>query len=127
MKPFLLFTLPLLLAACVTTGTPGGSYPEGPARIGQTVRVGGPTVRPLAVIEDSRCPTDVVCVWAGRVIVRAEVGTGQGVREMQIELGQPVHVADGMLTLRQVTPAHRSSQVVKPEDYRFTFEFAGGL
>ena len=125
MKPLILLA-PIFLAACVTTGATG-AFPEGPARIGQTVRVGGPTVRPIAIVEDSRCPTDVVCVWAGRVIVRVEVGTGQGRQEMQIEQGKPVRVADGMLTLRDVTPGHRHTQPLKPGDYRFTFEFAGGL
>lgn len=123
----MIFLAPLFLAACVTTGATRGDVPEGPARIGQTVRVGGPTVRPLAVVEDSRCPVDVVCVWAGRVIVRVEVGTGQGKRVMEIESGQSVHVADGMLTLREVTPGHRHDQPVKPGDYRFTFEFAGSI
>ena len=123
MKIFSLCT-PLLLAACVTSH--GGMLREGPARIGQTVSVDGPTVRPLAVVEDSRCPMDVVCVWAGRVVVRAEVGTGRGKQEMQLTLGQPVQVADGALTLRQVGPASRQGKPIKPGDYRFTFEFAGG-
>jgi hypothetical protein len=112
---------PLLLAACAAT------IPEGPARIGQAVHVGGPTVRPIAVTEDSRCPSDVVCVWAGRLVIRAEVGTGQGKQEMELTLGTPVHVADGALTLRQVTPASHSRKPIQPGDYRFTFEFKGGL
>lgn len=119
--------LPLLLGGCVATTEAVQHYPEGPARLGQTVSVSGPTVRPLAVIEDSRCPRDVVCVWAGRVVIRAEVGTGRGKREMALTLGQPVQVADGKLTLRLVTPATHSRTPIDPANYRFTFEFAGGL
>jgi hypothetical protein len=122
-----MLALPLLLAACVPMATPGRVLPEGPVRIGQTVRVGGPTVKPLAVIEDSRCPADVVCVWAGQVRLRAEIGTGPGKREMILTLGQPVHVADGMLTLREVTPATHSRKPIKPADYRFSFDFAGSI
>ncbi|NML05045.1 hypothetical protein [Sphingomonas sp. G-3-2-10] len=124
MKTLALFPLCLPLAACVTPASP---LPEGPARLGQTVYVDGPTVRPIAVIEDSRCPTDVVCVWAGRVVIRAEVGTGPGKREMTLTLGEPVPVADGALILAEVAPVARHTQPVKPADYRFTFKFAGGL
>lgn len=126
MRKITLLALPLSLAACVTPGT-ARPLPEGPARIGQTVSVGGPTVRPLAVIEDSRCPADVTCVWAGRVVVRAEIGTGLGKQVKDLTLGTPVQVADGALTLRQVTPGKLHGKSIKPGDYRFIFEFAGGL
>jgi hypothetical protein len=122
-----MLALPLLLAACAPMPAPGGALPEGPARIGQTVRVGGPTVKPLEVIEDSRCPADVVCVWTGQVRLRAEVGTGSGKREMVLTSGQPAPVADGQLILKLVTPATHSRKAIQPSDYRFTFEFAGGL
>ena len=118
--------LPLLLAACATTSATG-THVEGPARIGQTVYVSGPTVRPLAVIEDSRCPEGVMCIWAGRVILRVEVETGCGRQEMELTLGEPKPVADGQLTLRDVTPARHQSRATAPGDYRFTFDFAGGL
>lgn len=123
------FCLPLLLlfGACATTNAATGSLPEGPARLGQTVWVDGPTVRPLALIEDSRCPSDVVCVWAGRVVIRAEIGTGRGKQQMELTLGTPVPVADGALTLRQVTPGRVSDREIATGDYRFLFEFAGGL
>ena len=127
MKTFALLSLPLLLAACATTAMPAGALPEGPARIGQTVSVGGPTVRPLAVIEDSRCPVNVTCVWAGRLVVRAVIGTGRGRQRMELTLGTPVPVADGVLTLTHVTPDSFQGKVTRRKDYRFTFEFAGGL
>ncbi|PZO55159.1 MAG: hypothetical protein DCF16_03820 [Alphaproteobacteria bacterium] len=44
------------------------------AEIGQTADLGGGlTVRPLAIIEDSRCPQNVQCLWAGRMRIRAMV------------------------------------------------------
>lgn len=44
------------------------------AGIGETANLGGGlTVRPLDVIEDSRCPANVTCVWAGRLRLRAQV------------------------------------------------------
>ena len=37
--------------------------------LGETVAVGGVPVRFTRVVEDSRCPPDVSCVWAGRARV----------------------------------------------------------
>ena len=66
-------TLPLaltatLLAGCVTTRTNDDGSVD--AKLGQTVNVGGPKVTPLAVLEDSRCPMEARCIWAGRVRLR---------------------------------------------------------
>lgn len=41
--------------------------------LGATARRDGHTVRFVEVVEDSRCPTDVQCVTAGRAQVRLEV------------------------------------------------------
>lgn len=49
---------------------------EGPVRLGQIAAVNGPRVRADRVIEDSRCPSDVQCVQAGRLIVQVTVFGG---------------------------------------------------
>lgn len=120
--------LPVLwLAACATTPP---VVPEGPARLGQGVRVGGPVVRPLKVVEDSRCPANARCVWAGRVVLRASVTGGKWRRTVDLTLGDAgVHMADGMLRLVSVTPEKMAGagQGFPPSAYRFGFEFDGGL
>lgn len=68
------------------------------ARLGEEVQVGDLRVRPLQVLEDSRCPTDVDCVWAGRIRVKVAVG---GAGEPVMELDRPVTVSGGR-TLRLV-------------------------
>lgn len=65
---------------------PDPSAPSSPAegelllRIGQEARVPGTIVRVafLAVRDDSRCPIDVTCVWAGdaHVVLALALGTG---------------------------------------------------
>lgn len=40
---------------------------------GETVVIKGVSIKFLEVIEDSRCPKDVTCIWAGRAIVKVEV------------------------------------------------------
>lgn len=71
------------------------------AGLGQSVRVGGVEVRPLEVLEDSRCPQDVDCVWAGTIRVKVRVG---GVGEPVMELDRPVALPGGRL-LRMVAAA----------------------
>ena len=119
----------LALAGCTATAAspPATQPPSGPARLGQTVYVDGPRVTPLTVIEDSRCPMNARCVWAGRVVVRAKVQGGAWQRTIDLTMGQPVQVADGGLTLVSVTPDRRTDKAIKPRDYRFAFTFQGGF
>ena len=51
------------------------------------------------MVEDSRCPINARCVWAGRLIVRADVLGSGGIESRDFELGQPQPVAGGTITL----------------------------
>jgi hypothetical protein len=124
-------TLPIalaagLLAGCVTVprANEDGSID---ARIGQTVNVGGPKVTPLKVLEDSRCPMESRCIWAGRVRleVRIDLGSGSHIRELASD--KPIQVADGTLELQGVMPPRSTQHSIAPRDYRFTLKFSGGL
>lgn len=116
----------IALAGCAATAaTP--QPPSGPARLGQTVYVDGPRVTPIKVIEDSRCPMNARCVWAGRVVLRVKVTGGAWQRTIDLTMGEPVQVADGGLTLVSVTPDKRTDTAIKPRDYRFAFTFQGGF
>ncbi|GGZ08775.1 hypothetical protein GCM10011614_24610 [Novosphingobium colocasiae] len=101
------------------------------ARIGETVAVGGPRVTPLTVLEDSRCPMNARCVWAGQVRLSVRVETGAGTRDMEITTGKPLPVADGTLELAEVQPDRvaggDSGGQIKPQNYRFGFSFVDGL
>ena len=46
----------------------------------QPVQVGSVVATPMAVVEDSRCPENARCVWAGRLIVKTRID-GAGWRE----------------------------------------------
>jgi len=116
--------LTLALAGCASTPT---SATDGIARAGlnQRVYVDGPYVTPLAVVEDSRCPAGVHCVSAGRtkVMVRIDLGSRSEFRELCSDT--PLQVADGTLSLVEVTPA--AAPGIEPGAYRFGMRFAGGL
>lgn len=118
------------LAACATVPPPAPA-PEGSSgwlRMGESVQM-GPMITPLEVVEDSRCPTEVQCVWAGRVVVTTRITLAGGSKEVvgPYELGKPVQVADGAVTLVAVAPAKTAGATIAPADYRFAYRFDGGL
>ena len=115
------------LSACVTTAS--AQLPDGSdVALGQKAYVDGPIVQPVQVIEDSRCPMNARCVWAGRVRVKMVWIRGNGEKQpFEVTLGEPTHLADGQFTLESVRPEKRTDAMIKPGDYRFSFRFAGGL
>ena len=123
-------TLPLLAAALLTGCVTAQQYNEDgsiDARIGETVVVSGPSVMPLKVLEDSRCPMEARCVWAGRVRLSVQVTTGRGTKVQELATDKPLAVADGMLELQSVMPPRSTQRTLLPSDYRFTLKFSGGL
>jgi hypothetical protein len=92
------------------------------AGIGETADLGGGlTVRPIAVIEDSRCPGDVTCIWAGRLRIRANA-SGQ---EVEMTLGQPTQTAHGVVVFAVAKPSPWASwpvtEIGERPAYRFGF------
>jgi len=96
----------LALSACAPAAgveAEAGAARTATAGLGETARLGDVTVRPIAVIEDSRCPRDVTCVWAGRLRLRAAVSGVGG--EAELILGQPIALpGGGRLTLIAALP-----------------------
>jgi hypothetical protein len=120
----LLLLAPIALAACATV-PPASAGPT--AGLGQVARVDGLSVRPLQIVEDSRCPINAICVWAGRLVVRTEIRGGNWRDTRDLELRKPQPIADGQITLIEAAPSKMADQPIEPADYRFTFAFEGGL
>lgn len=119
--------LPLaLIAGCASTPVPA-LHGVAHARLGETAYVDGPKVTPLQVIEDSRCPAKVDCVWAGRLRISVRIDLGSGSQTRELTLGEPQHVADGSLEVVEATPYPVAGKTIEPGDYRFGLRFMGGL
>lgn len=111
----------LALAACATGPAVSGGAT---AQLGEVVAVGSLGVRPLRILEDSRCPINARCVWAGRLVLRAEI-RGRGRSETRdLTLGEPLATHGTSLAMTAVEPAKLTGSQPKPVPYRFTF--AGG-
>lgn len=109
------------LAACATV--PDTVRSDGFARVGEATRAGPITVRPLDVVEDSRCPMNARCIWAGRVVVSAMVNEDGRAQERKLVLGEPSLLTSGSVVLDTVEPPTRTDTPIAPKDYRFHFRF----
>lgn len=116
------------LSACAMTSAQTPLADAGNVALGQQAYADGPIIQPVEVLEDSRCPMNARCVWAGRVRVKMLWIRGNGEKQpFEITLGESTPIADGSITLESVRPDKMTNVELKPEDYRFSFRFAGGL
>ncbi len=120
-----------LLLACGGV-TAAGRVPAVPLgqdfvlEVGQTVLVEGAGfgITFVAVTEDSRCPVDVTCVWAGNATVELKVSMSDAV-DTTVTLNtdlEPRATTIGRHELRLVAlaPVPRSDVRIAPGDYRAT-------
>jgi len=125
MKAFAALLAPALIAACTMVPPPGSTppQPQGYAvPLGVPVQVGDLVVTPKKLVEDSRCPMNARCVWAGRAIVTTRV-VGPGFSDTaDLTLGEPYGTHGKMLALVSVRPEKTTDRETRPGDYRFTYE-----
>jgi len=121
------------LAACAVI--PDAPSPESvalphgtPVALGQAVTVGPVVATPMEVVEDSRCPINARCVWAGRLVVRTRID-GAGWRDTaDLTLAEDWSTHGVVLVLTSGEPGRMAGegQETPKEAYRFTYEASGG-
>lgn len=134
-----LAVIAIALGACATpshpgdpgTVTPGVQVPTGSGFdmiVGQEVQVQGTplTIRFVGISEDSRCPSDVQCVWAGDAVARV-VLSSQGTAGTEASLHttldpKSVTFAGYTVRLTAVKPVPRSGTSIPAASYVATFE-----
>lgn len=93
-----------------------------PVSLKQPVKVGNLAVTPMKVVEDSRCPMNARCVWAGRLVVETQID-GAGWRETaDVTLGETYGTHGTVIALVAASPDKRTDVELQPTDYRFTYE-----
>jgi hypothetical protein len=118
------------LVALVACAPVRSEVPTVPVNTDFDVAVGGMAriqesqllVRFDTVTEDSRCPTDVECVWEGNATARITVDSAgvAAVGELKTSPKQPVTAFGWMFELRQLRPSRSTQSVPKPRDYVIT-------
>ena len=126
-KLFCLAPLALLAGCIVYKDAPivdgGPPAAEGTAvPLRHPVQVGAVVATPMTVVEDSRCPENVRCVWAGRLVVATRID-GAGWREtVDLTLGEPARVRDVTVALVSGLPEKRADRETVADEYRFVYE-----
>lgn len=117
------------LAACRSTGAPA---PQA-ASLNQQIQLApneqavyepqGLTVEFIRVVEDSRCPRDTTCVWAGEVKVQVatRLGTAAPVQH-EIKAGEHASVGAFRVSVVDVQPERLSTREIPQEEYRVTLK-----
>ncbi|HEX5072588.1 MAG TPA: hypothetical protein VFW03_05280 [Gemmatimonadaceae bacterium] len=90
-------------------------------KIGESITVGELRLTFRAVENDSRCPTDVVCVWAGdgEIALKIEQGSKAAVAALHTTLDPKKTEWDGYtIALVSLAPERKSNAPVSSADYR---------
>ena len=80
----------------------------------------------ISVLEDSRCPTDTNCVWAGNAKVKVQISNGHGGSKMSVmntTTGGPLgdQYNGWAVYLTSLTPAPKSGKKIEQKSYIATF------
>ena len=114
---------PLAAQSIAVATTSGGPHSRSSvtvtAAFGQPVRINQMILRPVAIVQDSRCPANVNCVWAGQLIVEFATGGDR----LRLEMGKPLAIAGGRLTLLGASPDPIAGKPIPPQSYRFQLRF----
>lgn len=116
------------LAACGRDGSASDPVPlDAPVQLapGQSAAfaAGEIAVKLTGIASDSRCPSDVTCVWAGEVVARLAVRNGGKTTQHEIKERESATVGSYTIAVLEVLPARTSSsQPIAAEDYRVTLK-----
>ena len=123
MKHALILAFAFASTACAPSSSPGSAIgASGLTTLGQPTRVGRLRITPQAVVEDSRCPINARCVWAGRLVLKTRI-EGAGWREtVDLTLGQPYGIHGAGVALVSAEPGRMAGSVPAPAANLFGFE-----
>ena len=88
--------------------------------LGENTSVLDLTISPKEVVSDSRCPSDVQCIWAGTVEVRTTLATQVAHGEHVLTLGKPQIFGKYSITLIEVLP-NKTQEAIANNSYRFKY------
>lgn len=80
----------------------------------------GLTIIPVAIVEDSRCPADVLCIQAGELIVQVLIRRDGEERQHTLKLGSSALVPGGVVTFSEASERRVDSEGAD----RFLFTYA---
>ncbi|MDI1243446.1 MAG: hypothetical protein PSX80_16150 [bacterium] len=91
----------------------------------EVTAAGGLKIAFVELVEDSRCPADVQCVWAGNAKIKVRVtknGKSQVVELEMVTKGMRPNFGNYRLTLKALSPELRSNVRINRNGYVATIE-----
>jgi len=90
--------------------------------VGQTGKLGDLNITLNKIVQDSRCPTDVQCIWAGLVETEVTIGGFTKLETIKISSGKTPVLFDGYhISISSVTPSAKSGEKISTDEYKVTF------
>ena len=124
----ILLSIALLLTNGMTPGTEAARQPQSvTVKINNktTVPKTGMTIAFTELVEDSRCPTDTTCVWAGNAKIKIRVtknGRSEDLEMNTMRTKDPVIFNGYTLTLTKLIPEPRTNIRINRNGYEATIE-----
>ncbi|MEQ1764183.1 MAG: hypothetical protein ABL984_13720 [Pyrinomonadaceae bacterium] len=94
-------------------------------QINKAVTTKGIRIEFVELVEDSRCPADVQCIWAGNAKIKVKVTKGGKSQVLDLEMvtkGMKPNYGDYLLKLKGLTPELRSNVRINRNGYIATIE-----
>ncbi len=89
--------------------------------VGQSKKVGTLSLTLDSIAEDSRCPSDVQCIWAGRVAVKLSFSNDTKSESVNLSLNQDPYLFENYsIKVVSVEPAPKSDKDISAGEYRVT-------
>ena len=91
----------------------------------EVTATGGLKIGFIELVEDSRCPTDVECVWAGNAKIKVRVTKNGKSQVLELEMvtkGMRPNFGNYRLTLKALSPELRSNVRINRNGYVATIE-----
>jgi len=128
MKKSILVLLILVVAGAFLFYALSSNIPKYPLganfsmQIGDRVQVGDTELTFEKITEDSRCPTDVICVWQGSLEAKLTFKTNEISEEILIDWTAGGFVIDKYkIQILDVQPETISTKIISDRDYNLTF------
>ncbi len=103
--------------------------PEASSAVTVTLKVGETKIindalmiQILSVEKDSRCATDVQCIWAGNVSFFVNLKGSNNKEKSVTIISDAAYIFDGhTITVQEIQPSKISTKTLKTKDYQVTF------
>ena len=105
-----------------TTTQTQNPYGKVTLKVGQTAIFADNSIKLVRIFDESRCPTDVTCVWAGTVKVEIISVSALGSATATILLNKTFTTEAEKITFLEATPYPKTGTQIQQGDYQVTFE-----